>query len=105
MVKSPAMISSALARNGCEGGTRAAACIAWKGHIPAGSTVNQPVHIVDVPDAAPPDRQEARSAAAARWQGCLVDDRARRAVAARGDSDQRFANERRDPNGRLEAGR
>lgn len=30
-----------------EGGTRVAACAAWEGHIPAGSVVNQPLHIVD----------------------------------------------------------
>jgi arylsulfatase A-like enzyme len=30
-----------------EGGTRVAACAAWQGKIPAGSTVKQPFHIVD----------------------------------------------------------
>jgi len=30
-----------------EGGTRVAACAAWDGHIPAGSVVNQPLHMVD----------------------------------------------------------
>lgn len=31
-----------------EGGVRVAACAAWTGHIPAGSTVDQPLHAVDV---------------------------------------------------------
>jgi arylsulfatase A-like enzyme len=31
-----------------EGGVHVAACAAWQGHIPAGSTVNQPLHIVDL---------------------------------------------------------
>lgn len=30
-----------------EGGTRAAACASWPGHIRAGSTVDQPLHVVD----------------------------------------------------------
>jgi arylsulfatase B len=31
-----------------EGGTRVVAVVNWPGHIPAGSVVNQPVHIVDM---------------------------------------------------------
>lgn len=31
-----------------EGGVRVAACAAWTGHIPAGSTCNAPLHAVDV---------------------------------------------------------
>jgi len=31
-----------------EGGVRVAACAAWDGHIPAGSTVSEPMHAVDV---------------------------------------------------------
>jgi arylsulfatase A-like enzyme len=31
-----------------EGGTRVVAVVNWPGHIPAGSAVNQPVHIVDM---------------------------------------------------------
>src|SRR5688500_13197156 len=31
-----------------EGGVRVAACAAWPGKIPAGSTVKQPIHIVDM---------------------------------------------------------
>jgi arylsulfatase A-like enzyme len=31
-----------------EGGVRVAACASWAQHIPAGSTVNQPLHVVDV---------------------------------------------------------
>jgi arylsulfatase A-like enzyme len=31
-----------------EGGVRVAACAAWNGHISAGSTVDQPLHMVDV---------------------------------------------------------
>ncbi|HEY7309826.1 MAG TPA: arylsulfatase [Gemmataceae bacterium] len=30
-----------------EGGVRVAACVAWEGHIKAGSTVTEPLHIVD----------------------------------------------------------
>jgi arylsulfatase A-like enzyme len=30
-----------------EGGVRVAACAAWDGHIPAGSTVTEPLHVVD----------------------------------------------------------
>jgi arylsulfatase A-like enzyme len=30
-----------------EGGVRVAACAAWGGHIPAGSTVTEPMHVVD----------------------------------------------------------
>lgn len=31
-----------------EGGTRVAALINWPGHIPAGITINQPIHLVDM---------------------------------------------------------
>ena len=30
-----------------EGGVRVAACASWKGHIPAGTLVNEPLHMVD----------------------------------------------------------
>ncbi len=30
-----------------EGGVRVAACVSWKGHIPAGTVVNEPLHMVD----------------------------------------------------------
>src|SRR4051812_17246380 len=31
-----------------EGGVRVAACVAWPGHISAGGTVTQPMHVVDI---------------------------------------------------------
>src|SRR5436305_9224619 len=30
-----------------EGGVRVAACVAWDGHIAAGGTVTEPLHVVD----------------------------------------------------------
>jgi arylsulfatase A-like enzyme len=30
-----------------EGGVRVAACVTWDGHVPAGSTITEPMHVVD----------------------------------------------------------
>jgi arylsulfatase A-like enzyme len=70
-----------------EGGTRVCAFANWPGHLKPGTVVNEP------PAAAP-----------ARRPRHLAGDLRGQTVAARGHPHQRHAQQRRDPDGRLETG-
>ena len=57
-----------------EGGVRACAFATWPGHIPAGRTIDEPMHAVDwYPTLLQTRRRFARTEACARWSRCVAD--------------------------------
>ena len=89
-----------------EGGTRVCACVAWPGHIKAGSAIAQPLHMVDwYPTLLKLAGASLDPETPARWARHLARAHPGQTIAPRRNPAEHHAARRRHPRRRLEAGR